>query len=102
MNSYAIPHPRLDVIAIVTAPDALAAMRLLMERDETWGDVGIDEAVWLRRRPNANYSFSLFGDDDCDPCLVKDVKAEIRRRKNSRLVRGIERFRAFLASPRST
>lgn len=81
MNSYAIRHPRLDVVAVITAKSSLDAMRLLMARDATWGDLGLNEAVWLNKRPGPP-SYSLFGQHDCgDIASIKEAIVEIDRRR---------------------
>lgn len=96
MNNYALIHPRLDVVAIVTAPSAIDAMKLLVVRDETWGDVGLDEVVWLRKVSAVESSYSLFGDEDCQSsALIGDVRTEVARRRLSRLVRATEAFCAL-------
>lgn len=83
MNSYAIRHPRLDVVAIVSAPSSLDAMWLLMSRDGTWGDLGLGEAVYLGKAKVSAPCYSLFGQDDCEgaPANINDVLAEIDRRR---------------------
>lgn len=80
-SEYAIKHPRLEVVAIVTAKSSLDAMRLLMNRDATWGDLGLDEAVFLRKVRAEKPSYSLFGQCDCGAHSIKDVLAEISRRR---------------------
>lgn len=82
MNSYAVRHPRLGVVAIVNARSSMDAVRLLMKRDESWGDLGFNEAAWLGKRPGASESYSLFGEDDCEhKASIDDVIAEIDRRR---------------------
>ena len=85
MNDYAVVHPRLDVVAIVTAPSSLAAMIQLMRRDRSWGEVGINEVVFLAKTKAALESFSFWGADDSEPrASIADVIAEVRRRRDEK------------------
>ena len=96
LHSYAVKHPRLHVVAVVTAPNALDAMRLLMKRDETWGDMGIDEAVYLGKG-GSKESYSLFGQEDCGTvATIQDVIAEIAHRQKRRLPDALNRFQGIL------
>lgn len=97
MNSYALRHPRLDVVAIVTAQSALDAMSMLIWRDQTWGDIGLDEAVWLRSARGETPSYTLFGQEDCgNVATIKEVIKEIEHRKRDRVRGALKAFRKLL------
>lgn len=99
LKQFAAHHPRLDVVAIITAHSGLDAMRLLMNRDLSWGDMGINEAVYLGpAKPDAKPSFSFWGQEDCEghPANISDVIALIQQRRKSPAC--AQRFRAMLSA----